>query len=127
MRLFTIPETINRRGYDHDAEASHSEASPRFSGAVCRLSRSYYRRQAGPQSHLCVGENAPPLAESGLVRLARPPAPFRDGTTVGVQPAARFNKVGALDHPPTARHTGETRKGGAREALHYSVAAQAKE
>ena len=65
--------------------------------------------------------------ESGLVRLARPPAPFRDGTTVGVQPAARFNKVGALDHPPTAKRTGETRKGGAREAWLPRVSAQAKE
>jgi hypothetical protein len=27
--------------------------------------------------------------ESGLVRLARPPAPFRNGTTVGPQVAAR--------------------------------------
>lgn len=27
--------------------------------------------------------------ESGLVRLARPPAPYRDGTTVGAQPAAQ--------------------------------------
>jgi hypothetical protein len=28
--------------------------------------------------------------ESGLVRLATPPAPLRDGTTVGVQPTARI-------------------------------------
>lgn len=29
--------------------------------------------------------------ESGLVRLARPPAPIGNGTTVGVQPAARIS------------------------------------
>lgn len=32
-------------------------------------------------------ENTP---ESDLVRLARPPAPFRNGTTVGAQPVARI-------------------------------------
>lgn len=32
--------------------------------------------------------------ESGLVRLATPPAPFRDGTTVGVQPAAQIIPIG---------------------------------
>jgi hypothetical protein len=58
-------------------------------------------------------------SEGGLAQLARPPAPDGNGSTVGVQPAARFDRVEAEPLP-------KKRGGSAGRSIAQRVAAARK-